>query len=610
MEQRVRPCIACHGQDGRATADGYYPRIAGKPATYLLNEMNNFRTGRRVFPQMVYFMQEREDRDLAEIAAYFASQRLPYPAPEPPKVASQSLERGRRLVFEGNAALHVPPCRSCHGSRLLGVSPAVPSLMGLSADYLQAQLGGWRSGVRKAQPPDCMATVARRLRPEDIGAAAAWLASQAVPADPAPDNAFATPPAIDCGSILSLSTVSEVQRPPPPPTTDAMAKGRELATLGDCEGCHTDRGGEPFAGGRPIVTRFGTFFSPNITPDRSTGIGKWSFDEFWRALHEGYGRDGRPLYPAFPYSNYTKITRADADAIFTYLRGLRPVTKAPRAHDLHFPYDQRRLLAAWRALYFRPGVYESDPGRDASWNRGAYLVEGLGHCNACHEARNALGAPLPPGNPSGGIVLDWYAPSLSNPHEAGVQEWSERDIVTLLKSGTVGPPEGRRSATAVGPMAEVVYESLQHVPESDLRAMAGYLRSMPPVDSPPGIEHSPSGQTISGSAYDAGRTVYLRECASCHGEKGEGRTPVGPPLAGNRAVTLRSATNAIRVVLFGGYPPGTTENVRPFGMPPYYLSLSDEQIANVLTYLRTSWSNAGGAVLASEVSENRGNPLW
>ena len=608
MVQRVAPCTVCHGEQGRATAEGYYPRIAGKPAGYLLNELNNFRLGRRSFPQMVYFTQQRENIDLAEIAAHFANQRLPYPAPLPPKVSPQALERGRRLVFNGNAALHVPACRSCHGSALLGVEPVVPGLLGLSPDYLQAQLGAWRNGTRAAQPPDCMAMIARRLRPEDIAAAAAWLASQVVPGDAAPATSFETSPPFNCGSILAARGNSPTRRPPP--VAQILVRGKELATLGDCEGCHTDRGGAPFAGGRPIVTRFGTFYSPNITPDQSTGIGRWNSDDFWHALHDGYARDGRLLYPAFPYPNYTKTTRADSDAIFEYLKSLPPVAKARRRHELHFPYDKRALLKVWRALYFRPGVYKPDATRDAEWNRGAYLVQGLAHCNACHEPRNALGAAQAGGNPSGGLVLDWYAPSLSNPNEAGVQGWSAGDIVTLLRSGRIaGPPAAQRSATTVGPMAEVVYESLQYIPENDLHAMALYLRSLPRIESLPGAGLGPLGQSIGDSAYD-GRTVYLRQCADCHGEKGEGRSPLGPALDGNRAVTLRSAVNAIRIVLFGGFPPGTGENMRPLGMPPYYPFLSDDQIANALTYVRTSWGNTAGPVFASEVSENRGSPLW
>src|SRR5215472_12894222 len=203
MARRVQPCTACHGEVGRATPDGYYPRIAGKPAGYLLNEMINFRDGRRTFPQMVYFMQLRNDADLQEVASYFARQRLPYASSARPKATPSVIERGRKLVLEGNAALHVPACRSCHGSRLLGVEPAVPGLLGVSADYLAAQLGAWRGGTRAAQPPDCMAVIARRLRPEDIAAVTVWLASQAAPPGAVPAESFDSSPPIDCGSILS-----------------------------------------------------------------------------------------------------------------------------------------------------------------------------------------------------------------------------------------------------------------------------------------------------------------------------------------------------------------------------------------------------------------------
>jgi cytochrome c553 len=610
MTRRVQPCTACHGEVGRATPDGYFPRIAGKPAGYLLNEMINFRDGRRTFPQMVYFMQLRNDADLEEVASYFARQRLPYASPASPKVAPSVIERGRKLVLEGNAALHVPACRSCHGSQLMGVEPAVPSLLGVSADYLQAQLGAWRNGVRAAQPPDCMATIAKRLRPEDIAAVGAWEASQVPASDAAPDASFDTPPPIDCGSILASRKRSDTSSTAAQTPATAVSRGQRLAILGDCAGCHTDRGGAPFAGGRAIVTRFGTFYAPNITPDRTTGIGEWSSDDFWRALHEGYGRDGEMLYPSFPYPNYTRVTRADSDAIFEYLRSVAPVVKPRRAHTLNFPYDQRRLLGVWRALYFRRGVFISDPAHDETWNRGAYLVQGLAHCNACHEPRNVLGAPQSGGNPSGGIVLDWYAPSLSNPHEAGVQDWAVSDIVTLLKSGRVaGSSPQARAATTIGPMAEKVYNSLQHVADTDLQAMAVYLRSLPPISSISGGT-SRAGSSLGPGAWDDGQTVYRKECADCHGEKGEGHAPIGSPLAGNRAVSLDSATNAIRIVLFGGFPPGTHDNPRPYGMPPYYPSLSDEHIANVLTYVRTSWGNAAGPVFASEVAENRGNPLW
>jgi cytochrome c553 len=610
MAERVRPCTACHGKEGRATPDGYFPRIAGKPAGYLLNEMNNFRSGRRGFPQMVYFMQQRDDTDLAEIAAYFAAQRLAYPPPAAPRASPPLLERGHRLALNGDSTLHVPACRSCHGSRLSGVEPGVPGLLGLSTDYLQAQLGAWRNGTRSALPPDCMAIIARHLTPDDTSAVAAWLGSQPVPPEPAADRSFESQPPMQCGSILAGRTGTNAPPASAAALSPALARGRELVVLGGCEGCHTEPGGVPFSGGRSIGTDFGTFYSPNITPDRSSGIGEWTSDDFWHALHDGYARDGRLLYPAFPYPNYTKVTRADSDAMFAYLQSVPSASRVRRAHELRFPYDQRQLLTVWRALYFRPGTYEPDPAHGIDWNRGAYLVQGLGHCNACHEPRNALGAPRAGGNPSGAIVLDWYAPSLTNPHEAGMQDWSEREIVTLLKSGRLAAtPEASRGAATIGPMSEVVFESLQHVADSDVDAMAVYLRAVPPVE-PIASGALDTLQPISAVVHSDGRSVYMQECADCHGENGEGRAPVGPPLAGNRAVTLRSATDVVRIVLFGGFPPGTADNPRPFGMPPYYPSLTDERIASVLTYVRTSWGNAAGPVFPVEVAENRGSPLW
>lgn len=385
---------------------------------------------------------------------------------------------------------------------------------------------------------------------------------------------------------------------------DLLARGAALVALGDCRACHTARGGAAYAGGRPIPTPFGTFYAPNITPDPETGIGAWSADNFWRALHEGRSRDGTPLYPTFPYTNFTKISRADADAMYAWLRRQAPVRQANRPHELKFPYGHRLLLLGWRLLFFRPGVYEADPARDAEWNRGAYLVQGLGHCSACHEARNALGAIRSRDNPSGGLLLNWYAPALGARAEAGVQDWPENEIVALLKTGVA--PRG----TVSGPMAEVVYESLQHQDESELRAMAVYLKSLkdggPP--SAAGLPQLAAGQVE--AMRGRGARLYGEHCAQCHGDAGEGRAPAAPALAGNRAVTMASAVNPIRLVLFGGYAPGTAGNPRPFGMPPFSQTLSDEQIAEVLTYVRTSWGNDARPVAGVEVSADRAGPLW
>ncbi|MGH8218494.1 MAG: c-type cytochrome [Steroidobacteraceae bacterium] len=391
---------------------------------------------------------------------------------------------------------------------------------------------------------------------------------------------------------------------------DLLRRGRALVTVGGCYSCHTAIGGAPFAGGRPIPTPFGTFYSPNITPDPVAGLGRWSAEDFWRALHAGVSRDGRSLYPTFPYTNYTRVTRADADAMFAYLKSLRPLSRANRAQEIRFPYDLRTLLAGWRLLYFKPGVYRPDPARSAQWNRGAYLVQGLGHCSACHEARNALGATRSDSGPVGGLVLDWYAPSLSSSREAGVQGWSLEEIGRLLSTGVVrGSESSDRHAATMGPMAEVAHDSLQFVDPSDLDAMAVYLRSLP-NETPSVQRFAPEALRGLKTITELGRKVYADQCARCHGDRGEGRPPAGPPLAGNRVVTMPQAADPVRIVLFGGYPPGTSGNPRPFGMPPFYPTLSDDQLADVLTYIRTSWGNDASPVFAEQFAQNRGSPLW
>jgi len=389
-----------------------------------------------------------------------------------------------------------------------------------------------------------------------------------------------------------------------------IERGRELVLLGDCQGCHTAQGGRAFAGRRGIPTPFGTFFAPNITPDDATGIGSWTEADFWHALHNGYARDGKPLYPTFPYTNYTQISRRDVDAMYAYLRTIPAVRQPNRAHELGFPYSQRWLLVAWRALYFRPGVYKSDPQHSAAWNRGAYLTRGLAHCSACHEARNSLGAIQSRDNPAGGLVLDWYAPTLYSSHEAGVREWSEGDIVNLLRTGiTSGHGTAHRDST-MGPMAEVVYGSLQYAGQGDLHAMATYLKSLP--------ERVPSGRAVFAEVAPAdvpgmlerGKRLYADRCARCHGDDGEGRAPAAPALAASRAASMRSPIDPVRIVLYGGFPPGTAGNPRPFGMPPFYQTFNNDDVASVLTYVRASWGNRASPVSPEDVERNRTGPLW
>jgi mono/diheme cytochrome c family protein len=375
-----------------------------------------------------------------------------------------------------------------------------------------------------------------------------------------------------------------------------IARGAYLAQAGNCMSCHTARGGTPFAGGRGIVTPFGTVFSSNLTPDHSTGIGQWSPSHFWRAMHNGRSRDGRLLYPAFPYTSYSEVTREDSDALYAYLHSLPPATQPNTPHSLRWPFSTQPALAVWRALYFSPTRYEPDKTQTAEWNRGAYLVRGLGHCSACHSTRNALGATSAPLDLAGGLIpmQNWYAPSLTAASEAGVADWTQEHIVALLKTGV--SPRG----SVLGPMAEVVLHSTQHLNDQDLRAMAVFLKSLPPAPAP----RMPAART--GNPPAAGAKLYEQHCAQCHGDQGQGVPGAYPPLAGNRAVTMASTANLVQIVLNGGYAPATAGNPRPFGMPPFVLVLDDTELATLLTYLRSAWGHQASAVTPTEIHRMRG----
>lgn len=385
------------------------------------------------------------------------------------------------------------------------------------------------------------------------------------------------------------------------PTTalSQITRGDYLVRAGGCAGCHTARGGRPFAGGRGIVTPFGTVFSSNLTPDERTGLGRWSLGDFRRALHEGKSKDGRLLYPAFPYANYSGLAAADTEAMFAYLRSLRPVTNPNRPHTLRFPYDAQWSLAAWRARYFSPAPFVPDAARTETWNRGAYLVNVLGHCDACHGRRDMLGAIEPGSELAGGMIpaQQWYAPSLRDPAEGGMGDWAVADIVTYFKTGASS------RGSAIGPMAAVVMRSTQFLTEEDLTAMAEYLKSLP-VAEPTRAAGAPLPD---GPALQAGKLSYEKFCADCHGRDGEGARGAYPALAGNRAVTMANATNPIRVVLVGAFAPATAGNPRPFGMPPFAHVLQDEQVASIVNYVRAAWGNRADPVTAHDVSKLRGS---
>jgi cytochrome c553 len=608
LAERARACTTCHGKEGRASNQGYLPRIAGKPAGYLYNQLVGFREGRRHYPLMTGLLENLNDDYLREIAGHFAGLDLPYPPPQVTGANPALLQRGEALALRGDPTRGMVACSRCHGAALTGILPAVPGLLGLPRDYLNGQLGAWKAGQRRAAQPDCMAQVADRLTPDDVAAVSTWLASQPLPRDTKATAATAPPP-VACGSIPTVGTapalapVSGTAAAATPTATKTTAplpgslaaRGEYLARAGSCSACHTAPDSAPFAGGRAIETPFGVVYSSNLTPDPATGIGSWSADDFWRAMHEGRSRDGHLLYPTFPYPNYTRISRADSDAILAYLRSLPAANRANRAHTLRFPFGTQWALSAWRTLFFTPGGLPEDPSRSPAWNRGAYLVRGLGHCEACHADRNIVGATRRGEELGGGPVpmRRWYAPSLASSREAGVADWSIDDIVRLLKTGQ------STRATVIGPMAEVVFRSTQYLDDSDLRAMATYLKELP--------QHTArgSGTTRASAPNPAGATLYRRHCADCHGEQGEGQAGAYPRLAGNRVVTMHSPQNLIAIVLAGGFAPSTAGNPRPFGMPPFGHQLDDDAIAAVLSHVRSAWGHDAAPVSAPQVQQAR-----
>ena len=593
-------CFTCHGEQGRAGPDGYYPRIAGKPAGYLYNQLRYFQTGKRQHNLMSRLVANLSDAYLMEIAQYFSAMDLPYAAPPAPRVTAASLARGQQLALRGDAALRVPACATCHGEQLAGRRPATPGLLGLSSDYLNAQLGAWQSGVRAGHAPDCMAQVVHRLQPGDLAAVSGWLAAQ-----PIPSRASAAPPALapplECGSHQTALGSSPEVNPAP------VSGGRYLAILGNCQGCHTRPGAPPFSGGRSIPTPFGTVYSSNLTPAAS-GLALWRADDFWRAMHHGQSRDGRWLNPVFPYTNFRNITRADSDALFAFFKGLQPVEAVSPPHDLRWPFNTQLALQVWRGLYLpndgpKPQSQSAPQNAaDAQLRRGAYLVQGLGHCSVCHMPRNALGGNADMLSLAGGLIAgqSWYAPSLLDPLDGGVQNRPIAEVRQLLLSGRSGADR------TSGPMAEVVRHSLQQWTVQDIDAMAVYLQSLPKA------VHSES--SIAPAAprpvLKSGAALYEKHCADCHGTQGQGiRGADGnwayPPLRGNRTVLQSLPVNLLQTVLYGGFGPSTAGNPRPFGMPPYVLTLSEQDVADLLSFVRSAWGNQAAPVSTVDVQRLR-----
>ena len=375
---------------------------------------------------------------------------------------------------------------------------------------------------------------------------------------------------------------------------DLIAEGRYQAVLGDCAGCHTAPGGMPLAGGTVLETPFGKIAVPNITPDRDTGLGRWTEAEFRRAMRDGIGRGGKRLYPAMPYPAYARMGNADIAALWAYLKTVAPVRHAVEPNLLPFPFNIRALMAGWNWLYPGPGRFTPAAGKSAEWNRGAYLVSGPGHCGTCHTPKTLLGSDRAAAL-SGASLQGWFAPEIANTGPYGVSTWNANDITTYLKSGWNG------YAAATGPMAEVVENSTSQMRDGDLRAIAVYLK-----DQGGGA----NARAISVVSPDdprmrSGKTLYQNNCVGCHGWDGKGQALIVPPLAANAILLQSSAQSLARVVLEGAQAAGTRTAPTAPSMPSFAWKLNGAQIADLLTYVRNSWGNAARPVPGTEVAKIR-----
>jgi mono/diheme cytochrome c family protein len=374
---------------------------------------------------------------------------------------------------------------------------------------------------------------------------------------------------------------------------DLVKQGQYLATAGDCTACHTAPGGAFLAGGAPLQTPFGVLIPPNITPDR-TGIGGWTDAQFIHAMQHGVAPGRKHLYPGFPYVYFTKISKADLVALHAYLNSVPAVSHAVVPDRLPFPYNIRASMIGWNLLFFSPGEFKRNPAEDDEWNRGAYLVDGLGHCGECHTAKNLLGGDKTSQYLQGGLLAGWYAPGLTGDPRTGLGKWSVQDIIDYLQTGH------NSKDSAAGPMADVVMDSTTYLTPGDLKAIAVYLKSQPGPNTP-----VPASIAATDPAMQAGATIYQDNCAACHTSSGAGIPKLFPALAGSAVVQSPKPATLLRVVLQGVQSSSTEQAPTGLAMPTFGWKLSDDQISDVVTYIRNAWGNSGSAVSANDVTKAR-----
>jgi mono/diheme cytochrome c family protein len=376
------------------------------------------------------------------------------------------------------------------------------------------------------------------------------------------------------------------------PNADLIRRGRYLTIAGDCVSCHTSRGGRPFQGGLGLETPFGIIYSANLTSDRDNGIGAWTPEQFFRALHDGVAPGGKHLYPALPYPHFTIVSRPETDAILTFLKTVPPVHYAQPTNRLPFPIDIRASLIGWNALNFSPHAFRGNPAMSPHWNRGAYLIEGLEHCGACHTPKNALGAEQNDQAYRGAVIENWVAPDLTGNPRTGLGRWSLSDIVQYLRTGR------NTHANASGLMGEVVAYSTSLLSNSDLTAIATYLKSLP---ASPAL----SSPAPDASAMRAGSAVFFDACTACHLAAGKGQPGMFPPLRGSAVAQQNDATGVIRLILAGTRTAPTRSHPSFQSMPSLAWKLTDQEVADVATYVRNSWGNRAPPVDAHKVAAIR-----
>lgn len=437
---------------------------------------------------------------------------------------------------------------------------------------------------------------------EKMGRATPWLVGLCVLSVIGCVSANADPAMASPAPAASSPAPARPDLYPLPQTANAAVQhGRYLAMAGDCAGCHTVKRSMPFAGGQPINTPFGAIYTTNISSDPRHGIGAWTFNQFYTAMHDGIAPGYRYLYPAFPYPSFSKMSKQDVHDLWDYMHTVPAVAQTNHANALRFPFSFRPLMFFWRTLFFSPKEYQNDPRQTAEWNRGAYLASAMGHCQDCHSPRGWMAQLVTGKELSGGVIDNWWAPNITGDKKTGIGDWSTDALVEYLRTGSSA------KTSTFGPMSVIVQDSLQFLKPEDLKAIAVYLQSQ----SKPAAQIALAGGGKPVPA-DQGKAIYDARCMSCHEWNGAGlpygpgEPGVTPPLAGNPTVGDADARNVAMVILHGSIEPNTEQRPLPYAMPAFAKELNDQQVAAVVNYTRSLWGDGAPGVSAEQVKALRG----